>query len=316
MENRAGKGTALRWAALGAALLCLVISACAPKEAAQSETEPQPVSVSAPAAEEEAAPPTLGQRREETAAAAEAGRENAEETEAAAPPAAEEPPEETDPPAESGETPAGTEAEAEAEAQAPAGPEPEEPEPEDESWKLILVNAEHPIPEGYEFTLMELRNGQHVDERIYPELQRMFDDARAEGIYPFVNESYRTAEEQQAIMDEYIARYEAAGSEHEEAVRQAREIVALPGTSEHQLGLALDIIAEFSEDSWPTWQWLKDNCARYGFILRYPADKTEITGIAYEPWHFRYVGAEAAAEIMERGLALEEYAAEKSAAEN
>ena len=102
MENRAGKGTALRWAVLGAALLCLALSACAPKEAAQSETEPQPVSVSAPAAEEEAAPPTLGQRRDETAAAAEAGRENAEETEAAAPPAAEEPPEETDPPAESG----------------------------------------------------------------------------------------------------------------------------------------------------------------------------------------------------------------------
>ena len=176
-----------------------------------------------------------------------------------------------------------------------------------DDWKLILVNAEHPVPEDYSVTLKELRNDQWVDERIYPELQQMFDDARAEGIYPLINESYRSAERQQEILDNYIAAYEAEGLSTEEAQQRALEVVAKPGTSEHQLGLALDIIVEFEEDSTVTWQWLKENCWRYGFILRYPEDKTEITGISYEPWHFRYVGAEAAQQITERGITLEEY---------
>lgn len=179
--------------------------------------------------------------------------------------------------------------------------------PEDESWKLLLVNADHPLPEGYSVILKELRYGHQVDERIYPELQQMFDDARAVGIHPLINESFRTGERQQEIMDKYIASYEAQGMSHEEAVAKARTIVALPGTSEHQLGLAVDIIAEFDPDSTATWQWLKENSWRYGFILRYPAGKEDITGIGYEPWHFRYVGVPAAQEITEQGLCLEEY---------
>lgn len=182
-----------------------------------------------------------------------------------------------------------------------------------DDWKLILVNAEHPVPEDYSVTLKELRNDQWVDERIYPELQQMFDDARAEGIYPLINESYRSAERQQEILDNYIAAYEAEGLSTEEAQQRALEVVAKPGTSEHQLGLALDIIVEYEEDSTVTWQWLKENCWRYGFILRYPEDKTEITGISYEPWHFRYVGAEAAQQITERGITLEEYLEDKNA---
>lgn len=187
-------------------------------------------------------------------------------------------------------------------------PETEIPVPiEDNSWKLILVNADHPLPEDFSVALKELRFGHHVDERIYPELQQMFDDARAAGIYPLINESFRTRERQQEIMDKYIASYEAAGMSHEEAVKKAREIVALPGTSEHELGLALDIIAEYDADSTATWNWLKENSWKYGFILRYPADKVEITGYSYEPWHFRYVGCPAAQEITEQGLCLEEY---------
>ena len=218
--------------------------------------------------------------------------------------------------------------EAPQEAPAPTQEEPAEPEEEPQTpaqetepaseedpaqtqtgddWKLILVNAEHPVPEDYSVTLKELRNDQWVDERIYPELQQMFDDARAEGIYPLINESYRSAERQQEILDNYIAAYEAEGLSTEEAQQRALEVVAKPGTSEHQLGLALDIIVEYEEDSTQTWQWLKENCWRYGFILRYPEDKTEITGISYEPWHFRYVGAEAAQQITERGITLEEY---------
>lgn len=188
-----------------------------------------------------------------------------------------------------------------------SAPTTTETAPADESWKLLLVNADHPLPEGFTVSLKELRNGHHVDERIYPELQQMFDDARSAGIYPFINESFRTAERQQQIMDSYIARYEAQGMSHDEAVKQAHSLVAEPGTSEHQLGLALDIIAEFDADSTATWNWLRDNAWRYGFILRYPADKVDLTGIDYEPWHFRYVGKEAAREITERGICLEEY---------
>lgn len=188
-----------------------------------------------------------------------------------------------------------------------SAPTTTEAAPADESWKLLLVNADHPLPDGFTVSLKELRNGHHVDERIYPELQQMFDDARAAGIYPFINESFRTAERQQQIMDSYITRYEAQGMSHDEAVKQAHSLVAEPGTSEHQLGLALDIIAEFDADSTATWNWLRDNAWRYGFILRYPADKVDLTGIDYEPWHFRYVGKEAAREITERGICLEEY---------
>ena len=202
-------------------------------------------------------------------------------------------------------SPAGTEAPA---TEAPATQPPAtEPAPADESWKLLLVNADRPLPEGFTVELKALRNGHYVDRRIYPELQQMFDDARAVGIYPLINESFRSAERQQQIMDKYIASYEASGMSHEAAVKKARQIVALPGTSEHQLGLALDIIAEFDADSTATWNWLRENAWRYGFILRYPADKEEITGISYEPWHYRYVGVPTAQEITEQGLSLEEY---------
>ncbi len=211
------------------------------------------------------------------------------------------------PPAET-RSPSGTAAQPRSSELPPEMPAPETERPaEDESWKLLLVNADHPLPEDFRVELKALRNGHHVDVRVYPELQQMFDDARAQGIYPYINESFRTGERQQAIMDKYIARYEAQGMSRAAAEGKARELVALPGTSEHQLGLALDIIAEYDADSTATWNWLRDNCAKYGFILRYPADKVDVTGISYEPWHFRYVGVEAAKEIMERGICLEEY---------
>ena len=185
-----------------------------------------------------------------------------------------------------------------------------EPEPDEDAWKLLLVNADHPLPEDYTVELKQLRNGQAVDERIYPELQQMFDDARKAGIYPLINESYRSAERQQQILDKYTAKYEGQGMSHEAALAKALTQVAVPGASEHQLGLALDIIAEYDSDSTATWNWLRDNAWRYGFILRYPADKEEITGITYEPWHFRYVGVPTAQEITEAGLCLEEYLAQ------
>ncbi|MCR5794112.1 MAG: M15 family metallopeptidase [Solobacterium sp.] len=174
-------------------------------------------------------------------------------------------------------------------------------------WKTVLVNADHPLPADYSVSLLRLDNGEYVDERIWPELQEMFDTARSQGISLYVRSGWRSAEDQQAIMDEMIAQYIEEGYSREAAEAEAREWVAAPGTSEHETGLAVDINAEEEAGSLRTYNWLKDNAHLYGFIQRYPEEKSSLTGIAYEPWHYRYVGKEAAAEIYDSGLCLEEY---------
>ncbi len=176
-------------------------------------------------------------------------------------------------------------------------------------WQLLLVNRWNPIPEGYAPELTELWNGESVDSRIYSYLQEMFDDARAEGLEPYVNAGYRTNEVQQSLMDQEVEDYISQGYSEADAGEMAEQWVAVPGTSEHQLGLAVDISMDDngSQSAVDVWQWLMENSYKYGFILRYPEDKTEITGIAYEPWHYRYVGKEAAKEIYRRGVCLEEY---------
>ena len=178
-----------------------------------------------------------------------------------------------------------------------------------DDWMLILVNKDHPIPDNYKISFTELSNGQKVDARIYPDLQAMFDAARASGLQLFVREGYRTQEEQQQIMDDRIRKYVSEGNTQEEAKKLAEEYVAVPGTSEHQLGLSVDINPENSsqESKDKVYSWLAANAYTYGFIKRYPSDKVDITGISNEPWHYRYVGKTAAAEMQEKGLCLEEY---------
>ena len=139
-------------------------------------------------------------------------------------------------------------------------------------------------------------------------LQEMFDAARKDGIYPVVWEGYRTHEELQKILDDKIKAYINEGYSQSRAERTAKEWVALPGTSEHQLGITVDINADKSKSSNDkVYTWLAANAHNYGFILRYPQGKQEITGTSYEPWHYRYVGVDAAREIYERGICLEEY---------
>lgn len=182
-----------------------------------------------------------------------------------------------------------------------------------DDWRLILVNKTHPIPEDYgEIQFTKLREGHMVDSRIYPDLQQMFDDAREAGILPRITSSYRSAEQQQKVMDDKIAEYQGQGYTAEEARELAEKWVALPGTSEHQLGMAVDIsTADWSkQDANEVWAWFDANCLNYGFIRRYPEDKTHITGVINEPWHFRYVGHEAAKEIWESGMCLEEFLGE------
>lgn len=177
--------------------------------------------------------------------------------------------------------------------------------PVSEEWNLIVVNRWNELPEDYE---VELSNGQMVDSRVYPYLQEMFDAARTEDVYPVVREGYRTAEEQQEILDDKIQSYINQGYSQVKAERTAKEWVALPGTSEHQLGIAVDINADKSKCSnEDVYGWLAENAYKYGFVLRYPPGKQKITGTSYEPWHYRYVGEEAAKEIYERGICLEEY---------
>ena len=177
------------------------------------------------------------------------------------------------------------------------------------SWELMLVNPTHPIPENYTPELMTLSNGNQVDSRIYPQLQKMFDDARAEGLYPEVTSGYRSIELQQQLYENEIAIYEAQGYSYDDAKEIAKHWVTVPGTSEHHTGFAVDISAdEYSgQSSEEIYPWFIENSYKYGFILRYPEDKTDITGINYEPWHYRYVGKEVAKEIHEQGICFEEY---------
>lgn len=177
-----------------------------------------------------------------------------------------------------------------------------------EEWNLIVVNRWNKIPENYSVTLTELSNGEKVDSRIYPYLQEMFDAMRNEGIYPIVREGYRTAEYQQETFDEKVQAYMNEGYSRERAERTAKEWVAMPGTSEHQIGIAVDINADKTKSTnEEVYTWLAENAHNYGFILRYPQGKTDITGASYEPWHFRYVGIEHAQIIYEEHICLEEY---------
>ena len=185
---------------------------------------------------------------------------------------------------------------------------------------LMIVNPWNPVPEGYEPELAEVWNPYRqsmylVDARCAEALTQMMEDCRAAGRTPWICSAYRTQEYQQGLFDNKIQRLIWEGVSAEEAPAVAAESVALPGTSEHQLGLAVDLIDEFyanldeTQERTMTQRWLIENCWRYGFILRYPNGTSDITGIIYEPWHYRYVGEQYAQEITESGLTLEEYVA-------
>lgn len=176
------------------------------------------------------------------------------------------------------------------------------------SWEYILVNAEHPLGNVEPENLTALENGHYFDSRAVAALQKFIDAARAEGLSVCLSSAYRNYNEQSYL---YNRKVQQLGGDKVAAAR----IVTPPGASEHQLGLCADITDKFYEvkthdlENTAMFQWMLAHCQEYGFILRYPADKEDITGIMYEPWHFRYVGVEAATYIMENGLCLEEFLA-------
>lgn len=176
------------------------------------------------------------------------------------------------------------------------------------TWCLILVNKWNPLSSDIDIETIKLSNGECVDSRIYPYLQKMFDAARNDGVYPIVRSGYRTAKEQQKIYNDKIEEYKAEGLSSAKAKTEAEYWVAIPGTSEHELGLSVDVNADgVHSKGTDVYDWLKENAHLYGFINRYPADKVDITGVANEPWHYRYVGVEAATEVYKQDVCLEEY---------
>ena len=196
---------------------------------------------------------------------------------------------------------------------------------EGETWfftsagcQIYMVNPWHYVPEGYEAELMAVstdisKESTQVDASCYEALMQMMSDCAKAGHSVYILSSYRTQEYQEMLFNNQVTKQMNKGYSREEAEVIAATISAIPGTSEHQLGLAVDIIdTEIwdlveEQETLAGQQWLMAHCHEYGFILRYPKDKTDETGIIYEPWHYRYVGVELATELTDLGLTLEEY---------
>lgn len=206
-------------------------------------------------------------------------------------------------------------------AEAASQPVAQEPDvaalPATEDWMLTLVNCWNPLPEDFSVETAEVERGYEMDTRAVKPLQRMLADCRTAGLEPLICSAYRTHDYQVDLFRKQVRKQQGFGLDGEAALAAAAEIVAQPGTSEHQTGLAVDLCAfdyqilDEGQEETPEFRWFAAHCAEYGFILRYRPGTTEITGIIYEPWHFRYVGEAAAREIMDAGITLEEYLAEQ-----
>lgn len=186
----------------------------------------------------------------------------------------------------------------------------------EQDWKLRIVSEAQPLPEDFTVETEEAENCYLFDARAAQALRDFLAAGRAAGMDLEVASAWRDWATQETLFEDKVNRVMSeTGLEREQAEEIAADEVARPGTSEHQLGLAVDIISNdypWLDEGWADTAeaaWLEEHCAEYGFILRYPPDKSELTGIIWEPWHFRYVGKEAAIYIMENGLCLEEYAA-------
>lgn len=179
-------------------------------------------------------------------------------------------------------------------------------------WRLILVNRDYILPDGYKPKLANAVEGgfdnMYLDERVAPYYNKMYKAAYEDGIHLVPISGYRSVERQTNNFERKINYYIDQGYSKVEATQEAATIILPPGTSEHNAGLAMDICSlEQNFEDTKEFEWLCENAADYGFILRYPEDKQDITKIIYEPWHWRYVGVEAAKEMKASGDCLEEY---------
>lgn len=186
---------------------------------------------------------------------------------------------------------------------------------QDLPWNLTLVNFQYALEKDFiPQDLSPLNADYSVDSRIFDAAKDMIYTALAEDVNITIVSAYRDYDRQRDLFDNKVQRLlDEENYSVDKAREEASKVVAYPGTSEHQLGLALDLVdsdhreLDESQENTDAYQWLKEHCHEYGFIVRYPNGKTDITGIIYEPWHFRYVGEKAAKIIMEKGITLEEY---------
>lgn len=180
-------------------------------------------------------------------------------------------------------------------------------------WKYVLTNELHMLPKDFETELEKTYNGQRVDRRMRGELEAMIDAAKKDGHHLMICSSYRDYKKQDQLMDESIAKFVRRGLSYKDAFFKTKEQIALTGASEHHTGLAVDIVGknhqslDESQADTKEAKWLAEHAAEYGFILRYPKEKEDITMISFESWHYRYVGKEAAEYMKEKNLCLEEF---------
>ncbi|MBS6395633.1 MAG: M15 family metallopeptidase [Clostridiales bacterium] len=179
---------------------------------------------------------------------------------------------------------------------------------------ILLVNKSHPLDDTYRPVLKKHQGyGIEVDASIYDPLNRMLEAGEREGLSFWIASAYRSPDRQRELLDEDIEELVRQGYSYSEAYEEVIKETMPVGCSEHATGLAVDIVAKdyqiLDEKQGRTEEckWLQKNCSQYGFILRYPEGKEDITEVSYESWHFRYVGVDAAKEIMSQGITLEEY---------
>ena len=182
--------------------------------------------------------------------------------------------------------------------------------PGGDNWELTLVNLQYRLPEDYKPTLQAAVEGSSVqlDARVAPFYAEMYAAAKADGCTLTPYSGYRTFARQQENFDRKVAYYVSQGLSEAEATAQTQTRILPAGASEHNMGFAMDIVSASADFiSTKEFSWLSAHAHEYGFILRYPENKTDITGVMYEPWHWRFVGKEAAAEMQKSGQCLEEY---------
>ena len=178
-----------------------------------------------------------------------------------------------------------------------------------DDWQIRLVNRDNPLPDDFTVELENLDASRKFDKRAIEPLKQMICDMRDRGIKNiWAQSTYRSIEYQKGLYEKSINKYLKQGKSQEEAQKLTDEYINRPGTSEHHLGLAVDFnnVDEGFENT-KAYKWLLENASDYGFVLRYPKEKEDITGIEYEPWHWRYVGPEHAKKMKEQNLCLEEY---------
>ncbi len=181
-------------------------------------------------------------------------------------------------------------------------------------WRLLMANRNNvvdnysPVVKQFDRKYCQNDVKYYFDERAFDDAMDMILAAREDGVILVILSTYRTYQRQTELYNNKVQYYLNQGYSKENAKKHAATVVAIPGTSDHNLGLAIDFnYLEEQYENKPSLKWLRENGEKFGFVMRYPKGKEDVTGVIYEPWHFRYVGVEHAKKMNELGMCLEEY---------